>query len=138
METYQSDRDIKVLYVTATSFPDGVMEAYQKLHALLPGTKNRNFFGISYPDKEGKIMYKAAVEEIFVGEAELLGCETFIIRKGTYISELIPHFADNMASIGTAFKQMIADPRIDPDGCCVEMYLNENDVRCMVRLAEQE
>jgi len=28
-------QDIKVFYVTATSFPDGIQAAYQKLHSLI-------------------------------------------------------------------------------------------------------
>jgi hypothetical protein len=33
-----------------------------------------------------------------------------------------------------AFKELCADPRIDPQGAAVEMYYDEKDVRCMVRL----
>ncbi|MEW5844397.1 MAG: hypothetical protein AB1775_14150 [Bacteroidota bacterium] len=47
---------------------------------MLPSDKGRNFFGISSPNREGDIIYKAAVEELFAGEAEKLGCETFIIK----------------------------------------------------------
>jgi hypothetical protein len=30
------DNDIKVFYVTATSFPNGILAPHQKLHALIP------------------------------------------------------------------------------------------------------
>jgi hypothetical protein len=37
-------------------------------------------------------------------------------------------------SMGKAFDELISHPAIDPQGCCVEWYLTQNDVRCMVRL----
>lgn len=71
--------DIKVFYVTASSFPDGIKEAYEKLHAMLPSVKDRKFYGISYP-QNGKIVYKAAVEEVSEGEANKYGCELLLSR----------------------------------------------------------
>ena len=36
METTKFDNDIKVFYVTVKSFPDGILDARKKLHALVP------------------------------------------------------------------------------------------------------
>jgi hypothetical protein len=36
METIKLENDITVMYVTAASFPDGVLAAHQKLHSLIP------------------------------------------------------------------------------------------------------
>ena len=47
---------------------------------MLPSDNGRNFFGISSPNMKGDLIYKAAVEESFRGEAEKLGCETFMIK----------------------------------------------------------
>jgi hypothetical protein len=33
-----------------------------------------------------------------------------------------------------AFKKLHTTTRIDPNGACIEMYLNNTDVRCMVKL----
>ena len=134
MESLFLERDIIVFHVKASSFPDGVLAAHQKLHSLLSSPVGRHFFGISYPEAPGKIIYKAAVEESYPGEAEKLGCPTFIIKKGEYISIYIKDFYSNVPAIGKAFEKLIADSRIDPQGCCVEMYESEKDVRCMVRL----
>ncbi|MCL6099494.1 MAG: DinB family protein [Bacteroidetes bacterium] len=134
MEKYRLDSDIKVICVTADSFPSGILGAYNTLHSILPSDNGRNFFGISSPNKKGDIIYKAAVEESFVGEAEKLGCDTFVIKKGEYISIPIHNFISDVLSIDRAFKNLIADPGIDPNGVCVEMYTGRDDVRCMVRL----
>jgi len=136
MKSIFLEQDIKVFYVTATSFPDGVQEAYQKLHSLIGSPTGRKFFGISYPETPSKIIYKAAVEESYPGEGEKLGCETFVIKKGQYISIYIKDFMKDIPKIGQSFQELLAHQGIDPDGCCVEEYLNDKDVRCMVRLKD--
>ena len=134
METFTLDKAIKVFYVTAKSFPDGILEAHQKLHALIPPSKERKYFGISSPGKDGVIVYKAAAEEMTRGEAEKYGCEAFVIKKGEYVSETVKDFMNDFQSVGTTFKKLLAEPQIDPQGYCLEWYLNEKDVRCMVGL----
>jgi hypothetical protein len=135
METTTLDDDIKVFYVTAKSFPGGIMEAHQKLHSLTPFSNGRRFFGLSRPEN-GIIVYKAAAEEMGGGEAEKLNCDTLIIKKGKYICLTINDFMKDIQSIGKAFKELLANPGLDPDGYCVEWYLNDKDVKCMIRLNE--
>jgi hypothetical protein len=65
-----------------------------------------------------------------------MGFDVFFIKKGTYLSVLIPNFRSDPARIGQTFQTMIQDPRIDPHGYCLEWYLNDLDVRCMVLLAD--
>jgi len=135
METFILDTNINVLCVTAKSFPEGVMEAFDKLHSLVPFDEKRRLFGISRPNKQGKIIYKAALEELHQGEAEKVGCESFVIQKGKYIFLDRADFMKNLQSIGEAFHELISQSNIDPNGYCLEWYLNDNkDVRCLVRL----
>jgi len=136
MKSIFLEQDIKVFYVTATSFPGGIQAAYQKLHSLIGSPESRKFFGISYPETPSKIIYKAAVEERYPGEGEQLGCETFVIKKGHYISIYIKDFMKDIPKIGQSFQEIFADQGIDPNGCCVEEYVNDKDVRCMVRLKD--
>jgi len=136
MESIFLKQDIKVFYVTATSFPNGVMEAHKKLHSLIGSPTGRKFFGISYPETPSKIIYKAAVEESYPSEGEKRGCETFVIKKGQYISIYIKDFMKDIPKIGQSFQELLADQRIDPNGCCVEEYVDDKDVRCMVRLKD--
>jgi len=37
-------------------------------------------------------------------------------------------------SIGAAFNKLIQLSDIDPQGYCIEWYLSDKDVRCMVRV----
>ena len=135
MEKYFLENNIKVFCVTADSFPHGILKAHQTLRALLLTTKDRNFFGISFPGREGSIVYKAAVQEAYDGEAEKLNCETFIIHKGPYISATIKHWMKDETIVAKTFQQLLSHPGIDPNGYCLEVYPNETDMICRVKLA---
>ena len=134
MDTYHLDKDIHVFCKTATSFPDGVLEAHQSLHRLVSFSPQRQYYGISWMDKNGDFIYKAAAAELTPGELSKHNLETFIIRNGDYIYIDIKNFMDHIPAIGQAFTQLKSDDRIDPQGAAVEWYLNESDVRCMIRL----
>jgi predicted transcriptional regulator YdeE len=135
MKPYFLKSDINVLCVTASSFPDGIMAAFNKLNSLVDTPGSRRVFGISYGEGNKNIIYKAALEENSADEATRFGCERFTIRKGEYVSEHIEDFMKNIPAMGQAFQEMCKDKRIDRNGYCIEMYLNNNkDVLCMVRL----
>lgn len=134
METFILENDITVVYIQASSFPDGVLAAHEKLHSLISFTTDRRYFGISSPDKTGGIVYKAAAEEINEGEAQQLQLSTFIIKKGMYISLILADYKQDITGIGKSFDQLLTNPAIDPQGACIEWYINDNDMRCMVRL----
>ncbi|WP_337044814.1 transcriptional regulator [Emticicia sp. 17c] len=136
METYSLEADIVVRYVTAHSFPDGVLAAHQLLHKLIGKPDGRKYFGISFPNHEGIIIYKAAAEALKKDSEQLQTLETYVIRKGDYIYADIHHYMKDVSGIGKTFQNLLANPRIDPNGACIEWYLNDTDVRCMVRLAD--
>lgn len=137
METIKIDKDITVFYITAKSFPDGVLQAHQSLHALIPFSTERKYFGLSRPeDESGKIIYRAAAEEMEPGEAAKLKLNTITLKKGNYRNINIHNYMQDVQAIGQAFQQLIAQPDIDPQGYCVELYVSDKDVQCMVRLAD--
>lgn len=138
MKNYTIDNDIKVICITADSFPAGVAKAHQTLHGLLAGA-DRKFFGISYQGRDGNIIYKAAAEEKYVGEAEALHCESFLIRKGSYTSAAVNNFmADVVSVIGKTFQELLKHPGIDKNGYCLEIYLTDNDMMCLVKLNDND
>jgi hypothetical protein len=136
MESFQLDKDIDVFYVTAASFPDGVMEAFDKLNALLPKNEKRTLYGISFPDRSGKIIYRAAAEAKHPGEGSQLGCESFVIQKGKYESTTVRNFMTNLTAVRQAFDRMLKNPKLHPQGYCLEIYANDHDVQCLVKLTD--
>ena len=133
MEKYELVKDINVFYVEADSFPDGIQPAFEKLERLTPPEENRPVFGLSWADRNGKIMYKAANEERYPGEGKKYGLDSLVIKKGSYISDLVKTFASDVSRIGRTFQDLLKHPEIDPKGFCVEWYKGP-DVLCMVRL----
>ena len=133
IEVYQLNNDIKVFYITASSFPDGISDAFKVLRSLLPTLDGREFFGISFPNQDRVIVYKAAVAELNPGEAERYGCETFIVPRGDYFGTMVSRFREDMSMISKTFKTLLSNPGIDANGFCLEVYLSDDDVMCMVR-----
>ena len=135
MEEMTLENDIKVFYIKAKSFPDGITEAHKKLRELVPFSAGRTYFGISRPEN-GTIVYKAATEEINKGEAEKLKCDTLDIKSGKYICLTINDFMKDIQGIDRSFKKLLSHSDLDPDGYCIEWYFNDKDVKCMIRLKE--
>src|SRR5437870_5327858 len=106
MEDIKLDEDIKVFAVTASSFPEGVMEAHTKLHSIVPFSSARRYYGLSRPEN-GQIVYKAAAETLEQDEAEKINLESMVIKRGNYISITIEDFMKDIQSIGRAFKEIL-------------------------------
>src|SRR6476620_6945373 len=110
-EKYVIDQDIKVACIKATSFSQGIGEAYHKLAVTFPASNERKFYGISYGDQNGSIVYRAAVNQLHEGEAEEFGLETFTIKKGEYISKFLKDWKKDETQIGKTFQRLLGDPR---------------------------
>lgn len=136
METIVVEKDINVYCVAAESFPEGILAAHQKLHALLP-LKERRYFGLSRPEN-GTIVYKAAAEAVEMDKGKSIDCELYFIKNGRYRCITVLNYMEDLQGIGKAFEKLISDPDIDPNGYCIEFYYNEKDVKCMVRLKDME
>src|SRR5688572_23642113 len=106
MEKFQLEEDIAIICVRATSFPAGIGEAFKKLESLVGAIEGRTFYGISKPDSNRSIIYKAGAAELFDGEADKLGCEKFLLRKGEYLVEKIKAWRGQEQKIGEAFSQL--------------------------------
>ena len=133
MEKYELVKDINVFYLPADSFPEGIKPAFERLENLVDPANKRTVFGLSWPDNNGKLMYKAAYEERYPGEGKKYGLNSLVIKKGSYISELLSSFASDLSQIGNTFQRLLEQPDIDPNGFCVEWYKGA-DVFCIVRL----
>lgn len=134
MQEFIIDKDIELICVRATSFPAGIAEAFAKLHEMLPDPATRVSYGISHGSPEG-IIYMAAAEEQFAGEAIEYECETFTVKKGNYLGRVV-NWKENIQAVGDTFQELINNTAIDPNGACVEKYFNNSEAQCMVRLQD--
>ena len=133
MKRHTFDKNITVYCIRATSFPEGILQSHQTLHSKMPYSHERKYFGISRPEN-GPIVYRAAASELTPGELDDKGLEKFTIRKGGYASLAIKDYMEDIAAIDAAFRELLSQPNIDPDGYCLEWYVSNNEVWCMVPL----
>ena len=133
MKQIKVEKEINVFYIEAKSFPEGVMEAFQKMHSLIEFPPQRRNFGISKPGN-GRMTYRVASEELIKGDLEKHGLAKFTIPAGNYIGIALQDFRKDLSNIQKTFQSLLSEPNVDPDGYCVEEYVGMNDVVCMVKL----
>ena len=112
METITINQDIPIIYLNALSFPEGIQAAHEQLQTIVPLTEQRIKFGLSRPENNDKIVYKAALQELIVGEAARLNLQSMFISKGSYYCITIENYNENLTKIGEAFYKLTAMPDI--------------------------
>lgn len=112
-------------------FPKASKMHFKNYIAYILRKMARKYYGISYPDGKGSLIYKAAVE-LFDGETTDL--EVFTIEHGPYISEIVHNFMQDIPAIANTFHELVKHPELKDHGYCVEYYYNDKDVRCMSQL----
>ncbi len=135
MKTITLQEDIKIFYVTASSFPAGIPEAMEKLHSIIPFSNDRKYISVSRPENNEAIVYKAGATELNEGELSKHNLQSMILKKGKYYCLEVHNFRKDVMAIANAFEKLIAQKDIDPRGYCVEWYSNTSEsVKCLVRI----
>src|SRR4029077_9286056 len=128
------ENDLKVFGIEVKTFPSGIGEAFEELiRKTGDRAGERNYYGISSMNNEGKMIYKAVAEEKFDGEAEKYHYERSTIGKGEYLFEVLKDWQNNTNCIKDIFQAMMVDDRIDKTKPCVEWYKNNDEMLCMVK-----
>lgn len=130
--TLENDRTI--LCVPAHSFPEGIQEAFQELKRRLPQNDERTPYGISKPERDGTIVYRAGVEETTPGEGARLGCDTVILNQGTYLATTVVDWQTKIDTLAHVFDGLLQHPDLDHTSPCIEIYKNQKELVCMVRI----
>lgn len=127
--------NISLLCVKATSFPDGIMQAFKTLYSIFPPSGERRSFGLSCGNEQNGIDYWACAEELDIDVLNENELQRITIRAGDYNYEDFPNFMQNLPAIGETFQRILSATPHHTHGYCVEEYLNDSDVRCLVRLS---
>lgn len=104
MEIYRLEQDVKLCCVTAASFLNGIQAAHQKLHALLPPAHGRSFFGLSRPEGNGGIVYKAAASQVSDEEAKKRATKPLPCVKGDTSAGILPTFTKPFQASARPFR----------------------------------
>lgn len=132
-EIFSISEDIHVLTFKASSFPQGIAEAHTKIQSQFSNIHEKTIFGISRPEN-GNINYWSAIKLTHYGNTDDFGVGQFTISKGEYISIMVNNYIEDPLSISSAFQSLTRHPGIDPEAYCIEWYLGEKDVKCMIKL----
>ena len=132
MEKYNLQSDVEVFGKQVKTFPNGIGEAFNELVQILGGF-SRSYYGISYRDADGKMVYYATAEERQTGEAEKHSCERLTIEKGEYLVITVTDWRKKTDTIKDVFQQIMEDERADKTKPAVEWYKNDREMMCMVK-----
>jgi len=136
MERIVLDHDIRLMTVRADSFPDGIQNAFGELQRRLPAGDRRMPYGVSKPEKDGTIVYRAGVASEGSNEAGAGTFETVVLRKGTYAAETVADWPSKVHTLSEVFARLLKHPHLDPATPCIEMYRSRTELVCMVRVEE--
>ena len=134
METYIIEKNIIVFGKVVKNFPQGIGEAFDALIKMISGKFDRDYYGISYMDKNGKMIYYAAAIEKYNGEAEKFNCEKLTVEKGKYICVTVKNWRQKTNSINTVFQEIMKNDKADKTKPAIEWYKNDDEMLCMVKL----
>jgi hypothetical protein len=133
MERYTLQNDVKTFGFPVPTFPLGIGEAFEKLLKMVPGGFNRSYFGISYMNKSGQMIYNATALETYEGEGDQYQCKTYIIGKGEYITKTLHDWRKNTVCIKDVFRDIMQDALADTSKPAIEWYKNEDEMLCMLQ-----
>ncbi len=134
MEMTEMKKDILLLTIKAERFPEGIQRAFDELRKRLPDGDDRMPYGLSKPEKDGTIVYRAGVESAGTGSEEVPGLEPVYLKKGTYASVMVNDWQKKIHLLSGIFEKLLQHPQLDPATPCIELYKSRTELVCMVRI----
>ncbi|CAG4998186.1 hypothetical protein DYBT9275_01948 [Dyadobacter sp. CECT 9275] len=144
-QEFEIREDIRVMCVSADSFPGGIADAYSGLEKVLTGKMSLpadgwrehleayEVYGMAKME-QGKMVYKACAGERFPGEGQSTRLPMDVIPAGKYLCVSLLNWQEKKASIAAIFDQLFASPEASKTvGICVEYYKSPEEVLLMVR-----
>ena len=134
METFTFEDDIKVFGIEVSTFPAGIGDAFNELiNATGDAAGKRNYYGISYMNNDGKIIYKAVAEEKYNGEAGKYNYAISTIEKGKYYYKKVNDWRSKTNCINQVFHEIMQDDKVNKQTPAIEMYKNDDEMLCMIK-----
>lgn len=122
--------DLKLMYVQAPSFPDGIKEAWDKLESPLASLKGRKFYGTARL-VDGVMEYRACVIPLDDSEPLRLGFATFTVTSGYYATKKLINWTSQTHLIKTIFEELDSQHALDPNRPHIEFYRSQKEVVLM-------
>jgi len=135
MNSITFQNDLHVCGLEVISFPEGISETFDTLVQAVPGGFTRSFFGVSFM-RDQKMVYVACFEKKPSEVISALPLTNLTIEKGTYLAEPIKDWRSKTRTLNQVFRKMLAHEQADHTKPCVEWYLNEYEMMCLVKQQE--
>ena len=132
MENLTLKNDLNVFGFQVKTFPEGIKEAFDTLVEMLPDGLDRSYYGLSYMQDDNVLYFATALEQ-YAGEAERYNCERYLIEKGDYTTQTIHDWMHKTHTIKDIFEEMLKDEIPDVQRPCIEWYVNDDEMICMVK-----
>lgn len=132
MELYQQTEAIKLIGTLVKTFPMGIKEAFDQLYETFGG--NRAYYGVSWMDDKGGIIYYAMAPALSDTEEQLTGYEKFTIPKGNYRAETVKDWMSKTDSIKDVFHRLTVGIKPNENHPCIEWYQSDEEMHCMVKV----
>ncbi len=137
MDSLILGEDIHVAYISTTGSRENIIKANEEMKGHFSDLQERRKFGISTFDDQAISLYKAAVEAT-PAESEALGLQSLIIKHGAYMGFYITDYHNDPDAIAEAFKLLKGQQGADPNADCIQWYIGEDDVKCLVRSGPED
>lgn len=132
MDTYNLKDDKKVFGIRVTTFPIGIGEAFEALAQKISEGYDRAYYGLSQISND-QIIYIAAAEEKYEGEAKKYNYEAYTIEKGNYLIVIVRDWRKKINHIKDVFDEIMQDSNYDTTRPCIEWYKDDEEMWCMVK-----
>ncbi|RAV98998.1 hypothetical protein [Pseudochryseolinea flava] len=136
MEKITVQTPIQLVAKQVKTFPAGIGETFDHLANVLPHSMSRAYYGISWMEGED-IIYYAAAQQQHSEEIDQFALEPWTIESGDYLSITVLNWRSKTDSIKDVFHDLMQDKRIDDTKPCVEWYVSDYKMLCMIKLRDQ-
>lgn len=130
MKLYSQSEDINVIGLHVKTFPNGIKEAFDSLFKTFGS--DRAYYGVSWMDESGAVVYYAMAKEAFPGEGKQHGYELLTIEKGEYRTEAVHDWMSKTHCIKDVFHNLMGNNCPGKTHPCIEWYQSDDEMLCMV------
>jgi hypothetical protein len=131
MEKYALLSDLVVFGIEVKTFPEGIGASFNQLSNI--HGNDRNYYGISWFDKNGRIKYYAMTPELFTNELQQPSYETLTLRHGNYLTRTIFDWQSKTSTMKEVFHELMKDSRPGKDHPCIEWDKSDTEMVCMIK-----
>ena len=123
--------ELKLMYVKAELFPEGIKAAWDKLYSSVNSFKGRKCYGTSQCIGTN-IEYRACVVQLDGDEPGKLGLESFTIPASNYAAKKLMDWQSQLPRIPEIFDELSSKHEIRKDVPFLEYYKSDTELILMV------